>query len=218
MSFIAVTYGYNMFSIFNLNSSTQPLIDNIIINCLDDVLSSIQKKIELQTKELDNLNLEETNLRKQVTKLEEDRVKEEAKQEEQRRNEEELKKKEDKDKKKANPPPAKSSYLLNLEDDKKKENTPLGLILDEIKVLEGKILNIKKNQEIYTNKKKGLSEIYDKFKLIDKSNIKIDLVDSNTNDKVSISSKGDLYASQYLTEKIAYELNIVSPPSKLLLI
>ena len=73
-----------------------------------------------------------------------------------------------------------------------------------------KIANVKKNQEIFTNKRKGLSEIFDKFKMIDKSNIKIDLVDSNTSEKVSISTKGDLYASQYLTEKIPYELNIVS--------
>lgn len=73
-----------------------------------------------------------------------------------------------------------------------------------------KIANVKKNQEIYANKKKGLLEIYDKFKLLDKSNIKIDLVDPNTSEKVSITTKGDLYASQYLTEKIPYELNIVT--------
>lgn len=114
MSFIAVTYGYNMFSIFNLNSSTQPLIDNIIINCFDDLISNMQKRLDLHSKEIENLNLEETNLRKQVTKLEEDKIKEEAKIEEQRRLEEEQKKKDEKDKKKpANPPAAKSSDKYN---------------------------------------------------------------------------------------------------------
>jgi hypothetical protein len=110
----------------------------------------------------------------------------------------------------------KVSVYLILEDDKKKDNSPLGIILDEIKQIEVKIANVKKNQEIFTNKRKGLSEIFDKFKVIDKSNVKIDLVDSNTSEKVSISTKGDLYASQYLTEKIPYELNIVSQ-SKLII-
>ncbi len=114
MSFIAVTYGYNMFSIFNLNSSTQPLIDNIVINCFDDLISNLHKRLDLHAKEIENLNQEETNLRKQITKLEEDKVKEEAKIEEQKRIEEEQRKKDEKDKKKpANPPPAKSSYILN---------------------------------------------------------------------------------------------------------
>ena len=86
----------------------------------------------------------------------------------------------------------------------------MGIILDEIKQNELKIANVKKNQEIYTLRKKTLTEIYDKYKAIDKVNLKIDLVDLNTNEKVGISSKGDLYGIQYLTEKQPYELNIVT--------
>ena len=113
MSFIAVTYGYNMFSIFNLNSSTQPLIDNIVVNCFDDLLNNIKARIEQHSKEIDSQINEETNLKKNQVKLEEDKVKEEAKIEEQKRIEEEKKKAEekDKDKKKAvNPPAAKSTF------------------------------------------------------------------------------------------------------------
>ena len=115
MSFIAVTYGYNMFSIFNLNSSSQPLIDNIIVNCFDDLLGNLKARIEQHTKEIENLVLEDINLKKNLVKLEEDKVKEEAKIEELKKIEEEKKKEaeKDKDKKKAvNPPAAKSIYYL----------------------------------------------------------------------------------------------------------
>ena len=53
-------------------------------------------------------------------------------------------------------------------------------------------------------------ELNEKYKAIDKTTVKIDLVDFNTAEKVSITSKGDLYGMQYLTEKQPYEINIVT--------
>ena len=111
MSYIAVTYGYNMFSIFNLNSSTQPLIDNIIVNCFEDLMINLAKRLEQLTKEIESFNTEETNLKKQLIKKEEEKLKEEEKIEEQKKIEEE-KRKEDKDKKKANIAPVKSLILF----------------------------------------------------------------------------------------------------------
>jgi septal ring factor EnvC (AmiA/AmiB activator) len=107
MSFIAVTYGYNMFSIFNLQSATQPLIDNIVVNCFDDLLGQLQRRVDQHGKEIDALVTEETLLKKKLVSLDEEKGKEEAKIEEQKKIDEE-KKKEEKDKKKSNPPAVKS--------------------------------------------------------------------------------------------------------------
>ena len=52
-------------------------------------------------------------------------------------------------------------------------------------------------------------EINDKYKLIDKTTVKIDLVDMGSLEKISICTKGDLYGHQYMTEKQPYELNLV---------
>ena len=63
MSFILVTYGYNQYSIFNTNTSTPTLIDNMktvalnnIIKLLNSKDSSLQKEIESSLKEEENLN------------------------------------------------------------------------------------------------------------------------------------------------------------------
>jgi len=64
-----------------------------------------------------------------------------------------------------------------------------------------KISNTIKAKDILNNKKKLLLEVNEKYKVVDKTIVKIDLIDLQTNEKINIFSKGNLYASQYLTEK-----------------
>ena len=79
MSCIAITYGYNQFSIFNTNVSTLPLIDNIISTCLEETHICLDLRLKSLTKELEDYNTEEENLRKFIKKLEGDKQKEEEK-------------------------------------------------------------------------------------------------------------------------------------------
>ncbi len=73
MSFIAVTYGYNQYSIFNTNTPTQPLIDTIISTCLNIINVSIEDRIHVLTNELKQLQVDMESLRKTIA----DRQKEE---------------------------------------------------------------------------------------------------------------------------------------------
>ena len=77
MSFIVITYGYNLYSIFNIESTTLPLIDNIIKSVFSNIRSTLSQKKEVFQGELQVLTNEEESLKKQITKLEQDKVKEE---------------------------------------------------------------------------------------------------------------------------------------------
>ena len=79
MSFIAITYGYNQFSIFNSNSPTQPLIDNILSTCLSDINNSIENRLHSLSNDLKQLSVDIENLKKNLTKVEIEKQKEEEK-------------------------------------------------------------------------------------------------------------------------------------------
>ena len=74
MSFIAITYGYNMFSIFNTTTTTLPLIDNIKVICFDDLMSSLSRRLESLNKETATIKNDDDVLRKQL-KVAQDRLK-----------------------------------------------------------------------------------------------------------------------------------------------
>ncbi len=71
MSFIAITYGYNMFSIFNTTTTTLPLIDNIKVICFDDLISALIKKQDSLNKEINLLKNDDENYKKQLKTLQE---------------------------------------------------------------------------------------------------------------------------------------------------
>jgi hypothetical protein len=73
MSFVAVTYGYNQYSIFNTNTPTQPLIDIIVSTCLNIINVSIEDKIHIFTNDIKQLLVDMESLKKNIT----DRQKEE---------------------------------------------------------------------------------------------------------------------------------------------
>jgi hypothetical protein len=67
MSFIAVTYGYNQYSIFNTNTPTQPLIDIIVSTCLNSINASIEDKIHTFTNDIKQLLVDMETLKKTIT-------------------------------------------------------------------------------------------------------------------------------------------------------
>ena len=67
MSFIAVTYGYNQYSIFNTNTPTQPLIDIIVSTCLSSINASIEDKIHTFTNDIKQLLVDIETLKKNIT-------------------------------------------------------------------------------------------------------------------------------------------------------
>lgn len=79
MSFIAITYGYNQYSIFNTNVSTFPLLDNIVTTCVDDMLQLLNSKLPIWEEQINNYNQEEDQLKKSIKKLETDKLKDDDK-------------------------------------------------------------------------------------------------------------------------------------------
>ena len=79
MSFIAVTYGYNQFSIFNIKTSTQTLIDNIKSVCLSQIVSALNGRDSSLQKEIDASQTEEENIKKLIKTTEQDLKVEEVK-------------------------------------------------------------------------------------------------------------------------------------------
>ena len=208
MSFIAVTYGYNQFSIFNIRTSTQTLIDNIKSVCLTQIVSSLNMRDSSLQKEIEASQTEEENIKKLIKTTEQDLKVEEDKELEERKKQEELEKKEAKNSKSQKkggkaPPPKKSKKVEN-----ETENKVILGIRDQLSKLQNDLQNLTNNRNINTNKKKKLNEILPIFKKKYKNrvNMKIDLVDSK-GDKVNIGSKADLYSNEYLVEKTVYELN-----------
>ncbi len=70
MSFIAITYGYNQYAIFNTNVSTFPLLDNIVSTCVDDILHLLNAKLPIWDEQINNFNTEEDQYKKTIKKLE----------------------------------------------------------------------------------------------------------------------------------------------------
>ena len=79
MTFIALTYGYNQYSIFNTNVSTNPLLDNIISTCVDDMLHLLNSKLPIWEDQINNYNQEEDQIKKNIKKLENDKIKDDEK-------------------------------------------------------------------------------------------------------------------------------------------
>jgi hypothetical protein len=77
MSFIAITYGYNQYSIFNTCVPTQPLIDSIATTCLTEINTSVEVKKVTLGKEISRLESDTTSTKKEVLNLEKEKQKEE---------------------------------------------------------------------------------------------------------------------------------------------
>ena len=211
MSFIAVTYGYNQFSIFNTNTSTQTLIDNIKNVCLSQIVSTLTARDTNLQKEIDSSTTEEENIKKLIKSTEQELKVEEDKANEAKRIQEEQEKKEaaaaNKAKKKGKSPPPKKSKKVENET----ENKVIVGIKDNLARFQTNLQNLSTNKGILSDKRKKLSEILPIFKKKQKNkvNIKIDLIDSK-GDKVNIITKADLISKEYLVEKTVYELNWIN--------
>jgi hypothetical protein len=195
MSFIAITYGYNQFSIFNTNTSTLSLIDNIISICLDDINTLLEYRHKTLNKEIDVYLNDEENIKKEIKRLEANKQKEEEK------NAEGNKQSDIKDPKKGK---------IQTKQPNKNENVnPITLIENELKSYEQKLQLSYATKEKYINKKDMLKEVLLKYSKIDRISLKIDLIDIN-GDRVNIGSKGDQYANLFLNDKQCYELNKIT--------
>lgn len=197
MSFIVITYGYNLYSIFNIESTTLPLIDNIIKSVFSNIRSTLSQKKEVFQVELQVLTNEEESLKKQITKLEQDKVKEEEKQEEIRRQKEIEAKKDLKGK----------SKPVTKQGNTTKGNT-VQLLIDEIQKLIKSSQMVSENKEKYNKKLKQVNSTISSYESIDESKIKFDLVDLAKGVKVEIDKKDNIEAKEYLEDKECYEMVI----------
>lgn len=169
MSFIAITYGYNQFSIFNTNVNTQPLIDNIISICLDEVNLTLSSRLVQLNKEIDSLSNEEENYKKNLKRLDMDRMKEEERQKDLEKQTDGSDKKDQKKNQKFNKEINNRKGSTAKNGTQYSENTNLLVQLsEEIKTTENKLNNCIGNREKLIQKKKVCVENVEKYKLIGK--------------------------------------------------
>ena len=228
MSFILVTYGYNQYSIFNTNTSTPTLIDNMktvalnnIIKLLNSKDSSLQKEIESSLKEEENLN-KMLKAHEQDLKIEEDKyneakkaLEEKIRKEEKKKEKEEAEKKNAKDKGKEKKETAtkKKEDTKNIEE--QLDNKAILALQEKIQDVQNQLSTLNNNKEIKMDKKKKLGEILIHFKKQNKSkmNLTIDLIDSN-GDPVNINDNLESLANEFLENKTVYELNYIKLPEE----
>lgn len=215
MTFIAVTYGYNMFSIFNTNCNTQTLSDIIAKTCIDTLKIKILDRISyFKEKEIEMIKSDEDSLNKKLSKLNNDKIIEEQKLEQERLlHEQELaKEKETKDNKKKNASTVNTSIKKN-----KNEPTEISQLDQLIKEIEKTKLTLNQhaiNKEKYLTKIKSLEKLHSFYINLDESKIKIDLLD-HSNNRIDLESKGNQIANTYLQNKDCFEL-VLLQSSKLI--
>ena len=220
MSFIAVTYGYNQFSIFNTNASTQTLVDNIKHVTLNQIISTLSQKDSALHKTIDGASNEEENLKKTIKAVEQELKIEEDKELEMKRQQEEIEKraaeaqkKKEKDKKgtkqQQQQKKTKKGTTTAIEQDET-ENKVIIALKEKLVSMQNELENIANNKSIFIMKRKKIAEILPEFKkkLKMKVNMIIDLVDAK-GDKVNINGKPDQIAKDYLNDRTVYELNEV---------
>jgi hypothetical protein len=193
MSFIAVTYGYNQFSIFNTSVTTLSLIDNIISISLDEISQMLENRSKTIKQEIESYNIELDLISKKLKVLEADKIKEE-----------ELQKnlgQSSKDKKNAQNSSSKQNKNIQIE-----FNNPLMIITDELKNNETKRQNTLTFIEKMNSKLSMLIENKTKYEKIDRNELKIDLVDGS-GDRMNMNSNSEFYANTYLIDKQCYELH-----------
>lgn len=197
MNFIAITYGYNQFSIFNTNVSTQPLIDCIINTCFEDLVAGMKKRMIFLEKEIDGYKIEEDQIKASLKVLETSIKTEEAAI---------VEKLKDipvqKDPKKG--PQAKKTTAISSD-----INKVLYALKDEFHTNEQKLQSAISNREKMKEKKKILIEFQEKYRVLDKTNLKIEVSDMN-GERININSKNDIYANQYLIDRQCYELFMIT--------
>ena len=203
-TFIAVTYGYNMYSIFNTNSFTKTLIDIITQTCVESLRSRLPERIREFEKEIENqIKIEENsnkNLQMALSNKvkEEERLELEKKEEESLNNTKEIKKKDDNKKK---PPPQKGKK-------EEKKDGILQKIINDIELYKLQELEAKSKKEKIIQKLELLKLKNEEIKLIDEKSLQIDLIDGN-NVRVEIETKDNIYANKYLNNRDCYELAIL---------
>ena len=221
MSFIAVTYGYNQFSIFNTNASTQTLVDNIKHVTLNQIISTLSQKDSALHKTIDSASNEEENLKKTIKAVEQELKIEEDKELEMKRQQEEIEKraaeaqkKKEKDKKgnkqqQQQKKTKKGTTTANEQEET--ENKVIIALKEKLVSMQNELENIANNKSIFIMKRKKIAEILPEFKkkLKMKVNMIIDLVDAK-GDKVNINAKPDQIAKDYLNDRTVYELNEVT--------
>lgn len=217
MTFIAVTYGYNMFSIFNTNCNTQTLSDIIAKTCIDTLKIKIVDRISyFKEKEIEMIKSDEDSLNKKLIKLNSDKILEEQKLEQEKLlHEQELaKEKEIKDNKKKNASTVNVSNKKNKND--VNELSPLDQLIKEIEKTKASLNQHAINKEKYLTKIKSLEKLHSFYMNLDESKIKIDLLD-HSNNRIDLESKGNQIANIYLPNKDCFEL-VLLQPSKIIFI
>ena len=157
MSFIAVTYGYNQFSIFNTNTSTQTLVDNIKHVTLNQIIATLSQKDSELRKTIDSSSSEEENLKKTIKAVEQELKIEEDKELEMKRQQEELEKKaaetqkkKEKDKKgsKQKAQPKKTIKGNTTNEQEETENKVIIALKERLSSMQNELENISNNKKV----------------------------------------------------------------------
>lgn len=207
MSFIAVTYGYNMYSIFNIDCNTQPLIDVATKTCLDSLRQKLPERIKILERELDLIKADEESLHKLLAKLANDKLKEEERLEEVKK--QEFSPDATKDSKKAFSKESRKIIKGKGKGFSNSSDNALQNIITEIEKAKNTLLTLKKNRDVYDDKKESLQVNLEFYKNLDETKIKIDFIDPNGN-RVDLESKENSYVSTYLKDKDCYELALLN--------
>ena len=214
MSFILVTYGYNQYSIFNTNTSTPTLIDNIKNVALNNIIKLLHSRDVSLQKEIETSIKEEENLNKLLKSIEQDLKIEEDKYNEEKRKLEEKLKKEEKEKLKKEKEEKEKKKEEKKKDDKTKvniedqlDNKAIIALQEKLTENQNQLNNLIKNKDIKSDKKKKLEEILIDFKKKnkDKVNLKIELFDSK-GEVVNINENIESIANEFLLDKTVFEL------------
>ncbi len=223
---VSVRFGSGQQRIFNINCQTAPLLDAISEGCYADMASYLKKREEVVSKELGAWRKKEASLLKKLEKLEPKQDESGPKaQDKKGRSRQQVKIRKKGTKKKEEKPP----------EEEKKEETPEPPPVEEKKEAKGKkgkeepveppkelTEEEKKAKEISEIKaqieenKATQGKIQAKIEAIKSRAVEVtadlktakvlDLADLNGGERKFMATKADQFASEFLTEKMSYQL------------
>ena len=210
MSFIAVTYGYNQFSIFNTNTSTATFIDKIKETSINCIIDALKKRDTHLIKELSDADSKEESIKKEISNKEKELKTQLDNQAEIKRSMEEIAKREakeakKKDNKKTKAPPVEKKKPKKNEDDI--ENKIIKDIRDTLEKYNTDLQNIAASKNAFTDKRKKLADLLTEYNKLNDNriNIVIELLDTK-GDKVNLYNNIESLPKDFLADKTVYEL------------
>jgi hypothetical protein len=209
MNFVAITYGYQKFAIFNTNVYSQCLIDCVIAKYMEDMNESVGlRKHNLQT-EVKKLHNEEELIKTEIKnietsiKLEESVLVEKMK---------EVLTVGGKESKRGT---IKNTMIQKKISTSSSDPSAINKLRDDYKAVLTKLENTTSRRAKMMDKLNVCNDYNTRLKDMEPNitTMKIDLVDSY-GERVNINTKYEMYANQYLQDRQCYELFIKNTNGK----